>query len=64
MAKDALIKLRCSVELKDRLLVQAKKRDQSLADYIRTRLVDELMVEEEHAPYGVTAPRQKKAKAG
>lgn len=62
MSKDALIKLRCSADLKCRLLVQAKKRDQSLADYIRTRLVDELMVEEEAATYG--SPRQKKDKAG
>jgi len=42
MAKDALIKLRCSRELKDRLEAIARRREQSLSDYIRTRLIEVL----------------------
>lgn len=40
MAKDALIKLRCSADLKRRITALAERRDQSVSDYIRSRLID------------------------
>lgn len=52
MAKVALIKLRCSAELKDRLTELAKAKEQSLSDYIRIRLIDQIRLEEDQAPYG------------
>lgn len=52
MAKDALIKLRCSEDLKTRLTALAEAKEQSLSDYIRTRLIEQLHLEEEQAPYG------------
>lgn len=58
MAKEALIKLRCSTELKARLEKIAERREQNLSDFIRTRLIDLLPelehtagVEEAPAPY-------------
>jgi len=40
MAKEALIKLRCSAALKERLTALANENEQSLSDYIRTKLIE------------------------
>ena len=42
MAKEALIKLRCSQALKDRLTALAKANEQSLSDFVRTKLLEYL----------------------
>lgn len=68
MAQDALIKLRCSQELKDRLKALARSRHQKLSDYIRQRLVDVLedsrVSEGEQAPYGVSGIEKNSERAG
>lgn len=42
MAKEALIKVRCSQELKDRLEKLSAAKEQSLSDFVRTKLLDVL----------------------
>lgn len=54
MAKDALIKVRCSSELKRRLELLAKRREMSLSDYVRTRLIE--IISGTLAPRGVPDP--------
>jgi hypothetical protein len=56
MAREELIKIRVTKELKERLLAQAVKRDKTLSDYVRDRLYEHLEVAEEQAPYGHTTP--------
>jgi hypothetical protein len=51
MAKDALIKLRCSQELKTRITRLADRRQQSVSDYIRTRLIDTTPELREYSEY-------------
>lgn len=42
MAKEALIKLRCSTALKEKLTALAKANEQNLSDYIRTKLLEHI----------------------
>lgn len=63
MSKSALIKIRCSEELKTRLEALANAREQSLSDYVRTRLVENMKLEEDHTPYGVCPSRVELAAA-
>lgn len=69
--KDAVVRLRCSSDLKTRLEAQASRREQQLSDYLRTTLIDLVnaiereQVAEDQALYNPGAdPPAKTRKAG
>lgn len=56
MSKDAVIRFRCSGELKNRLKALAKAKEQDLSDYVRLRVLEIVEREEGASPSRVDRP--------